>query len=163
MDLRMLRELELDAVVRLYGGGEELASPAPPGPPCRTLFVEGCDWLVVAGAGAGDPFSGAPGKLLDAMLAAAGGQRSAEPSAGLAEALSTRPPRLVLLMGPDAAREALPGETDFASLRSRVHACRGVPAIVTFDAGHLLEASLDKPGAWEDLVLARRTLAAAPR
>jgi DNA polymerase len=41
-----------------------------------------------------------------------------------------------------------------------VHRYRGVPLIVTYHPAYLLRSLPDKAKAWEDLVLARRTVAA---
>jgi DNA polymerase len=41
-----------------------------------------------------------------------------------------------------------------------VHRYRGVPLVVTYHPAYLLRTLHDKAKAWEDLVLARRTLAA---
>ncbi len=55
-----------------------------------------------------------------------------------------------LLLGTDAT---------IASLRGRVHRYRGVPLIVTYHPAYLLRNLPDKAKAWEDLLLARRTVA----
>ena len=50
-------------------------------------------------------------------------------------------------------------DATIASLRGRVHRYQGVPLIVTYHPAYLLRNLADKAKAWEDLLLARRTLA----
>jgi uracil-DNA glycosylase len=152
------------------------------------------DWLFVGEApGAeedarGEPFVGQAGRLLDSMLAAIGlsradnvyianvlkcrppNNRNPEP----AEADACRPylerqiallqPKLIVALGKSAAGLLLGTDATIASLRGRVHDYRGVPLVVTYHPAYLLRTLPDKAKAWEDLVLARATVAqAAPR
>jgi hypothetical protein len=155
MDARMLRELELDGVVRLYA--PLAASDAPvevPRVPCA-LFVPGLEWLVVALGEEGAAFAPPERKLLDAMLAAVGAPAAAGPEAPPDEAFSMHRPRLVLVLGEEAADLFLePAEA--TELRGSVHRCRGVPAVVTFHPAELLRAPKSKAKAWEELLFARR-------
>jgi DNA polymerase len=132
----------------------------------------------------GEPFVGQAGRLLDSMLAALGmdrqrnvyianvlkcrppGNRTPEP----AEAESCRPylerqialvgPRLVVALGRSAASLLLGTDASIASLRGRVHRFDGRPLIVTYHPAYLLRTLHDKAKAWEDLVFAKRTMAA---
>ena len=147
-------------------------------------------WLFVGeGPGAeedakGEPFVGQAGKLLDNMLAALGlarganvyianvvkcrppGNRTPEPS----EVAACRPyldrqvalirPRLIVALGKSAATTLLDVDATIGSLRGRVHDYGGVPLIVTYHPAYLLRNLPDKAKAWEDLLLARRTVAA---
>ena len=149
------------------------------------------DWLFVGeGPGAeedlkGEPFVGQAGKLLDNMLAALGlarganvyianvvkcrppGNRTPEP----AETAACRPyldrqiallrPRIIVALGKCAATTLLDVDATIGSLRGRVHRYGGVPLIVTYHPAYLLRNLPDKAKAWEDLLLARRTLEAA--
>ena len=131
----------------------------------------------------GEPFVGQAGRLLDNMLAAVGisrqknvyianvlkcrppGNRTPEP----AEAETCRPylerqialvgPRLLIALGKSAASLLLGTDASIASLRGRVHRYQGRPLIVTYHPAYLLRSLPEKAKAWEDLVLARRTLA----
>jgi len=150
------------------------------------------DWLFVGEApGAeedarGEPFVGQAGRLLDNMLRALGlargkqvyianvlkcrppNNRTPEPR----EAQACRPylerqiellrPRLIVALGRSAAAWLLGTDATIASLRGRVHDFRGVPLIVTYHPAYLLRTLPDKAKAWEDLLLAQRTVAAAP-
>ena len=130
----------------------------------------------------GEPFVGQAGRLLDNMLGALGmarhrnvfianvlkcrppGNRTPEP----AEAAACRPylerqiallrPRILVALGKSAAALLLGTDATIASLRGRVHAYGGVPLIVTYHPAYLLRAPADKAMAWEDLLLARRTV-----
>jgi DNA polymerase len=146
------------------------------------------EWLFVGEApgseedAKGEPFVGQAGKLLDAMLAALGMKRGE--NVYIANVLKCRPPnnrtpepreveacrpyldrqialiqpRLVMALGKSAATTLLDVEATIASLRGRVHRYRGVPLIVTYHPAYLLRNLPDKAKAWEDLLLARRTL-----
>jgi DNA polymerase len=146
------------------------------------------EWLFVGEApgseedAKGEPFVGQAGKLLDAMLAALGLKRGE--NVYIANVLKCRPPnnrtpeprevescqpyldrqialirpRLIVALGKSAATTLLAVEATIASLRGRVHRYRGVPLIVTYHPAYLLRNLPDKSKAWEDLLLARRTL-----
>ena len=147
------------------------------------------EWLFVGEApGAeedarGEPFVGQAGRLLDNMLAALGiargrnvyianvlkcrppNNRAPEPS----ESDACRPylerqvelirPKLIVALGKSAASLLLDTDATIASLRGRVHRYRGVPLVVTYHPAYLLRNLPDKAKAWEDMVLARRTVA----
>jgi len=147
------------------------------------------DWLVVGEApGAeedrlGEPFVGQAGKLLDAMLAAIGQARGC--NVYIANVLKSRPPgnrdpspdevaacvpylerqidlikpKIILALGRFAAQSLLLTDTPIGRLRGRVHEYRGVPLVVTYHPAYLLRNPADKAKVWEDLVLARKTLA----
>jgi uracil-DNA glycosylase family 4 len=148
------------------------------------------EWLFVGeGPGAeedakGEPFVGQAGKLLDSMLAALGlarganvyianvvkcrppGNRTPEP----AETAACRPyldrqvallrPRIIVALGKSAATTLLDVDATIGSLRGRVHDYGGIPLVVTYHPAYLLRNLPDKAKAWEDLLLARRTLQA---
>jgi len=133
----------------------------------------------------GEPFVGQAGKLLDAMLAAAGLKRGRD--AYIANVVKCRPPgnrtplpeemaacagyldrqidlvapRLIVALGKTAAIRLLGTEASLASLRGRVHRYRGTPLVVTYHPAYLLRTLPDKARAWEDLLFARHALAAA--
>ncbi len=146
-------------------------------------------WLFVGeGPGAeedarGEPFVGKAGQLLDAMLAAIGLKRgrgvfitnvvkcrpprNRNPEPG--EAASCMPflqrqiellrPRLIVALGKVAAVTLLGEEAAVAALRGRVHDYRGIPLLVIYHPAYLLRNLPDKAKAWEDLCLARETMA----
>jgi uracil-DNA glycosylase family 4 len=152
---------------------------------------ESAPWLFVGeGPGAdedekGEPFVGQAGKLLDSMLAALGLQRGRE--VYIANVVKCRPPgnrvpapeeaaacapfldrqvdliqpKLIVALGRTAAIRLTGAEASLASLRGRVHAYRGIPLVITYHPAYLLRNLPDKSKAWEDLLFARRTLAAA--
>lgn len=147
------------------------------------------DWLIIGEApGAdedaqGEPFVGQAGKLLDAMLAAIDlqrgnnvyianllksrppGNRNPEPD----EVAACRPyllaqieliqPKLILALGRFAAQSLLETDEAVGRLRGRVHQFQNVPLVVTYHPAYLLRNLPDKARAWEDLCLARRTVA----
>jgi uracil-DNA glycosylase family 4 len=147
------------------------------------------EWLLVGEApGAdedrqGEPFVGQAGKLLDAMLAGVGLQRGK--NVYIANVLKSRPPgnrdpkpeevaaclpylerqidlirpRLILALGRFAAQSLLLTDTPIGRLRGHVHEYRAVPLVVTYHPAYLLRNGADKAKSWEDLVLARQTMA----
>jgi len=151
------------------------------------------EWLFVGEApGAdedsrGEPFVGQAGRLLDNMHAALGmargrnvyianvlkcrppNNRTPEP----AEAEACRPylerqvelirPKLIVALGKSAASLLLGTDASIASLRGRLHRYQGVPLVVTYHPAYLLRALHDKSKAWEDLLLARRSVAESAR
>ena len=152
---------------------------------------ESAPWLFVGeGPGAdedeqGEPFVGQAGKLLDSMLAAIGIKRGRE--VYIANVVKCRPPgnrtptldearacaafldrqidliapKIIIALGKTAATRLLGSEASLASLRHRVHRYRGIPVVVTYHPAYLLRTLPEKAKAWEDLLFARRTLAAA--
>jgi DNA polymerase len=152
--------------------------------------AESGPWLFIGeGPGAdedeqGEPFVGQAGKLLDAMMGAVGIKRGRE--AYIANVVKCRPPgnrtptpeeaaacapfldrqieliapKLIVALGKTAAMRLLQTEASLGSLRGRVHRYRATPLVVTYHPAYLLRNLPDKAKAWEDLLLARRTLRA---
>ena len=155
-------------------------------------------WMIVGDApdaaddASGEPFSGAPGRLLDNMLRALGLDRGVdgEPArrAYLVHAVKCRPPadrypepaeiarcepylrrqielvqpRMLLAMGRYAVQSLLHSSEPMGRLRGRVHDCMGVPLVVTYAPSYLLRHPEEKARAWDDLCLAWQTLQALP-
>jgi len=156
----------------------------------RTVFGVGnrhADWLVIGEApGAeedrqGEPFVGAAGKLLDAMLQAIGLSRAE--NVFVANMLKCRPPgnrdpkpeelascmpyllrqiaaikpKLILAVGRISAQNLLATDVPLGRLRGRVHEFGpfNTPLIVTYHPAYLLRSPGEKRKAWEDLKFAR--------
>jgi len=143
------------------------------------------DWLVVGEApGAeedrrGEPFVGAAGQLLDAMLKAIGLDRRS--NVYIANILKSRPPgnrdpkpeevaaclpylhrqvalvqpKIMLAVGRIAAQNLLGTEAPLGRLRGQVHRFGDTPLVVTYHPAYLLRTPQDKRKAWEDLKFAR--------
>jgi DNA polymerase len=163
----------------------------------QTVFGVGhpeAHWMIVGEApGAqedeqGEPFVGAAGQLLDAMLRALDLSRAAEGEPArcvfIANTLKCRPPgnrnpqpdemarcepflvrqiqlvrpRLILAMGRFAVQALLRTSEPIGRLRGRVHRYQGVPLVVTYHPAYLLRNLPDKARAWEDLCLAADTM-----
>ena len=152
---------------------------------------EKAEWLIIGEApGAdedaqGEPFVGQAGRLLDAMLGAIGLRRGE--NVYIANVLKSRPPgnrnpapeevaacmpylerqiqliqpKIILALGRFAVQSLLNTEEAVGKLRGRVHQYQGIPLIVTYHPAYLLRNLPDKEKAWEDLCLARATLANA--
>jgi uracil-DNA glycosylase len=145
------------------------------------------DWLVIGEApGAeedrrGEPFVGAAGQLLDAMLKAIGLDRHT--NVYIANVLKSRPPgnrdprpeeveaclpylirqiallqpKIMLAVGRIAAQNLLATDAPLARLRGQVHRFGelNTPLVVTYHPAYLLRTPVDKRKAWEDLKFAR--------
>ena len=145
------------------------------------------DWLVIGEApGAeedrrGEPFVGAAGQLLDAMLRAIGLDRKS--NVYIANVLKSRPPnnrdprpeeveaclpyllrqiallqpKIMLAVGRIAAQNLLATDAPLARLRGKVHHFGEMrtPLVVTYHPAYLLRTPADKRKAWEDLKFAR--------
>ena len=166
----------------------------------QTVFGVGhprAHWMVVGEApGAqedeqGEPFVGAAGQLLDAMLRALGVSRAEEGEPAervyIANTLKCRPPgnrnpqadelqrcepflvrqielvqpRLILAMGRFAVQALLRTSEPIGRLRGRAHRYQGVPLVVTYHPAYLLRNLPDKARAWEDLCLAAELMQTA--
>lgn len=148
------------------------------------------DWFVVGEApGAeedrcGEPFVGAAGQLLDAMLTAIDLPRDAvfitnvlkcrppenrdpqlvevtECLPYLAAQVALVQPRIILAFGHVAAQNLLGSDATLAEMRGVVHhhGPQRIPVVVTYHPAYLLRSPGEKRKAWEDLKLARRTFA----
>lgn len=150
-------------------------------------------WMIVGEApGAeedrqGEPFVGAAGQLLDAMLHAIGlDRRSSDPrhAVYIANVLKCRPPgnrnpepdeiaqcapllqrqiallqpRIILALGRFAAQNLLGSNAPIGQLRGQVHQHAGIAVVVSYHPAYLLRNPADKARAWRDLCLARDTL-----
>lgn len=156
----------------------------------QTVFGVGnrhADWMIIGEAPGveedrrGEPFVGRAGKLLDAMLRAAGFSRD---EVFIANILKCRPPRnrdpqpeeaaqcapylarqiglvqpkLILAVGRVAAQQLLHTNAPVGRLRGRVHRLpdRDIPVVVTYHPAYLLRSPGEKRKSWDDLLLARR-------
>lgn len=131
----------------------------------------------------GEPFVGAAGQLLDAMLKAIELRReqvyisnilkcrppqnrdpkadeAAACSAYLARQLALVAPRLIIAVGRVAVQNLLNTERPVGKLRGHVHHYgeAKVPLVVTYHPAYLLRKPAEKRKAWEDLKLVRRLL-----
>jgi uracil-DNA glycosylase family 4 len=146
------------------------------------------DWLFVGeGPGAeederGEPFVGAAGKLLDAMMDAIDLKRGKD--VYIANAVKCRPPgnrtptteetaacrpylqrqidllkpRLIVVLGGSAAQTLLNAEVKVGAMRGKLLEYSGIPMIVTYHPAYLLRTPTDKIKVWEDLLFARKTM-----
>jgi uracil-DNA glycosylase family 4 len=166
----------------------------------QTVFGVGHErahWMIVGEAPGeqedlkGEPFVGAAGLLLDAMLHALNLTRESAPAERqvyIANTLKCRPPRnrnpeademqrcepylqrqialvqprVILAMGRFAVQSLLRSDEAVGRLRGRVHAYEGVPLVVTYHPAYLLRQPADKARAWDDLCLAAEVVQQQP-
>ena len=133
----------------------------------------------------GLPFVGRAGQLLNNMIGAMGLRREQVYIANIVkcrppgnrvpefdEATTCTPflfrqidvvrPRMLVALGATAATYLLAGKSSLASLRGRIHDCRGSKLIVTYHPAYLLRDPRQKPEAWKDLQLAMKFLGLKP-
>lgn len=157
----------------------------------QTVFGVGnrrAQWMFVGEApGAdedrqGEPFVGAAGKLLNAMLTALGLKRE---EVFIANVLKCRPPnnrdpqaneveqcepylirqieliqpKLIVALGRHAAHSLLKTDLALARLRGQPLSYQNIPLVVTYHPAYLLRTPSDKRKAWEDLRRARSIIA----
>ncbi|MCZ2496844.1 hypothetical protein GN316_08755 [Xylophilus sp. Kf1] len=126
-------------------------------------------WLVLADSPGADPREGDTGRLLQAMLKAAGlhkgarvwvagvgraGDAGTPLAEGLHQALAAHQPAMVLTLGRLSSQAALGSAEALGKLRGSVHAVGPVdpvPLVASYEPGWLLRSQDDKPRAWEDL------------
>lgn len=162
----------------------------------QTVFGSGsrtAEWMVIGEAPGeeedrlGEPFVGASGQLLTAMLAAIGlprdsvfignivkcrppGNRDPRPEEAAAcrdhldRQVGLLRPRLILAFGKVAAQNLLGAEATVGSLRGTVHRFGplNTPVVVTYHPAYLLRSPGEKRKAWEDLKFARQVFAGLP-
>ena len=151
--------------------------------------AQSAPWLFVGeGPGAeedqeGEPFVGQAGKLLDAMLAAAGLQRGRD--VYIANVVKCRPPgnrtptldeaaycaplldrqidliqpKLIVALGKTAVIRLTGSDASMASMRGTLHNYRGIAVVATYHPAYLLRSLTEKLKAWEDMLFARRAMA----
>ena len=159
----------------------------------QTVFGVGnrrAQWMFVGEApGAdedrqGEPFVGAAGKLLNAMIAALGLKRE---DVYIANVLKCRPPnnrdpqaneveqcepylirqieliqpKLIVALGRHAAHSLLKTDLALARLRGQSLSYQNIPLVVTYHPAYLLRTPSDKRKAWEDLRRARAIISQA--
>lgn len=159
----------------------------------QTVFGVGnrrAQWMFVGEApGAdedrqGEPFVGAAGKLLNAMIAALGLRRA---DVYIANVLKCRPPnnrdpqaneveqcepnlvrqieliqpKLIVALGRHAAHSLLKTDLALARLRGQSLSYQNIPLVVTYHPAYLLRTPSDKRKAWEDLRRARAIISQA--
>ena len=150
---------------------------------------ENADWLIVGEApGAeedkhGEPFVGPAGKLLDNMLAAIElkrgenvyianvlkchppenrdphGEEAARCDPYLKRQVELIKPKLIIALGKFAAQSLLNSDATVTSMRGKLHDYCGIPVIVTYHPAYLLRNLADKAKAWDDLCMAKSTMA----
>ncbi|MBA3564931.1 MAG: uracil-DNA glycosylase [Gammaproteobacteria bacterium] len=156
----------------------------------QTVFGVGnrkAEWMIIGEAPGGEedrrgePFVGRAGKMLDAMLRAAGfareevfianilkcrpprnrdpqAEEAAQCAPYLARQIELVAPKLILAVGRIAAQQLLGTDAPVGRLRGRVHrlAAPDVPVVVTYHPAYLLRSPGEKRKSWDDLLLARR-------
>lgn len=145
------------------------------------------DWMVIGEAPGqhedeqGKPFVGKAGQLLTEMLRAVGldrdevfitnilkcrppGNRDPKPEEAkscsdyLRRQRALVKPKIILAVGRIAVQTLLNTDAPLAKLRGKVHELDGTPLVVVYHPAYLLRSLLEKRKAWQDLLLAARTI-----
>jgi uracil-DNA glycosylase len=131
----------------------------------------------------GEPFLGEAGKLVDAMLRAANLKRGEDvfmtnvikcrppgnrtPTASeiatctpyLLRQIALVQPKIIVAFGKIAMQALTGSELSITQLRGSVHYVAGIPLVATFNPAFLLRNMPEKAKVWDDLLLAKSTLA----
>ncbi len=134
----------------------------------------------------GEPFLGEAGKLVDAMLHAAHLKRGEDvfmtnvikcrppgnrtPTAAeiatctpyLLRQIALVQPKIIVAFGKIAMQALTGSELPITQLRGSVHYVAGIPLVATFNPAFLLRNMPEKAKVWDDLLLAKTTLATLP-
>jgi len=145
------------------------------------------NWMIIGEAPGqhedeqGKPFVGKAGLLLTEMLRAVGldqdevfitnilkcrppGNRDPKPdeaescSEYLRQQRALLKPKIILAVGRIAAQTLLNTDAPLSKLRGKVHELDGTPLVVVYHPAYLLRSLLEKRKAWQDLLLAVRTV-----
>lgn len=145
------------------------------------------DWLLIGEAPGqhedeqGKPFVGNAGQLLTEMIRAMGltreevfitniikcrPPRNRDPHADEVESchdylqrqLAIIQPKIILAVGRIAAQTLLDTDLPLARLRGKVHTLNNTPLVVVYHPAYLLRSLLEKRKAWQDLLLAMKTV-----
>lgn len=145
------------------------------------------DWMVIGEAPGqhedeqGKPFVGKAGQLLTEMLRAVGLERdevfitnilkcrppgNRDPKPDEAESCSGYlrrqreliKPKIILAVGRISAKTLLKTDAPIGKLRGKVHDLDGIPLVVVYHPAYLLRSLTEKRKAWQDLLLALRTV-----
>jgi uracil-DNA glycosylase len=145
------------------------------------------DWMIIGEAPGqhedeqGKPFVGKAGQLLTEMLRSVGLGRddvfitnilkcrppsNRDPKPDEAENCSDYlrrqrelvKPKIILAVGRIAAQTLLNTDAPLSKLRNRVHRLENTPVVVVYHPAYLLRSLLEKRKAWQDLLLAVRTI-----
>lgn len=98
--------------------------------------------------------------LLQNMLNAVLVKPSQDVAAANVDQLSQHSPKVIVVMGENEAQTLLDITQTLEEMRGQPHQYNNVSVVVTYSAEHLLMHLGDKAKAWEDLCLAKLTIAA---
>lgn len=84
--------------------------------------------------------------------------KPAESASNLAELVGNLQPKLLITLGEPTAQALLQSSESLANLRGKLHQFETIALVATHDLAYLLQESLAKAEAWDDLCLAMQTL-----
>jgi DNA polymerase len=102
-------------------------------------------------------FADEQGELLKNMLAAIKFKLSEENFTAF-NPLQFTPTSVMIVLGERAAQSLLVTDASLDDLIGKVHSVQGCSAVVTYHPAHLLQNPKDKAKAWQDLLLAQKTI-----
>lgn len=122
---------------------------------CRLIVSEDGQWLFALKQQHQDEAE----TLLQNMLKAIAVKIGHDINAAQLTAMADFKPKVMVVMGELVAQQLLALDLPLVKLRGAVHRLNEMPVIVTYAPDDLLQHVKDKANAWEDLCLARLTLA----
>ncbi len=135
------------------------------------------DWLFVGEPAGelekqlGQPFAGSAGDLLDKMLIAINLKRNEnvyllhmehafpDSLAMLLRLIQLIQPKFIVCLGEQVSQTLSGSHQTLDSLRGKLHYLQATPLVASYAPQHLLQYQADKRKAWEDLCLARDSMA----
>jgi len=123
--------------------------------PCRYIFSKDRHWIFVLPS----QHSAAAEQLLKNMLNAVKVDIGQDATEANIASVPMQEAQVVVAMGEQQAQALLSVEKPLAQLRGQAHDLQNTNVIVTYTPAHLLANAQDKAKAWQDLCLAKFTIA----
>lgn len=121
----------------------------------RLLLSEDAQWAFIVPANQGEEAE----TLLQNMLKAVSVQINQDVAEANKSVLNQHEPKVIVIMGEVEAQQLLDNQQTLVQLRGKTHQYESASAVVTYPPMHLLQHLQDKAKAWEDLCLAKLTIA----
>ena len=119
------------------------------------IASDASEWVFILAASHDDEAE----KLLQNMLKAVNVKAVQDGVADSLAQIKQLQPKVIVVMGEDEAQQLVKGNQSLAQMRGQPHSFEGIPLVVTYSPSHLLLNLADKAKAWEDLCLAKFTIA----
>ncbi|MFW5432724.1 MAG: hypothetical protein ACKE5M_04350 [Methylophilaceae bacterium] len=134
---------------------EKITETPEVSPQFRLLISDDAQWAFVLGAQHSDEAEA----LLQNMLKAVSVKVSQDIEDANTEQLNKYVPKGIVVMGEAEAQQLLNEKQTLEQLRAKAHQYQNIPVVATYAPSHLLLHLQDKAKTWDDLCLAKLTIA----